>query len=206
MLGPGWAADRWPVDISARGLAALDAEGRPLPGFSWWVPYGEGWEIPAGFEYSGRGPVDWRLWVQVINGTAQCVALTCVGPKSGPVAAGALRKLPLARLVHEAVLLASRPWDEIPKRHILWPSLDEAKRQREAVARQHDRVAGQRAPITDELLQDVANIYRNELAGGRPTAAVAEQLNYSRASAGRLVMKARDRGFLPTTEPRKARA
>ncbi len=206
MLGPAWTPERWPVDPSARGLPSLDTAGQ-LQGYGWWVPFGEGWEIPAGFEYSGSGPFDWAIWIHVVDGKPECVALTGRGTAK-PITADSLRRLPLGRLVQEGVLLASRPWDEIPKRYGLWPNTDAVKRERVKVAKRYARL--KRSPrehgeVSDVLLEDVARIYRENLATGAPTKAVASELNYSRASAGRLVGLARRSGLLPKTEMRKAR-
>ncbi|MGH7747559.1 MAG: hypothetical protein ACREQ5_22790, partial [Candidatus Dormibacteria bacterium] len=50
---------------------------------------------------------------------------------------------------------------------------------------------------TDEKLRQVTDVYRAAVAAGkRPTQAVADQLHYKRAHAGRLVMQARQAGFL----------
>jgi hypothetical protein len=204
-FGPEWSEEKWEVASNARLLPTVGKDGA---GEFWWVPFGEGWEIPAGFEYSGHGPYEWAIWIHVIEGKAECVALRCVSTEGRPITAESLRRLPLGRLVQAGVLIASRPEDEIPKKFVLWPSLEDAKRARAEVAttyRRAKRNPRERASISDDLLRDVARIYRSELAGGRPTASVAEQLHYSRASAGRLVMKARENGFLPLTEPRKAR-
>jgi hypothetical protein len=198
----------WIVPSNARLVDEADETGRVV-GKAWWVPYGEGWEIPVGFEYGGEGPFKWSIWIQIIFGVAECVGIRGWSAGGAPIRAADLRALPIGRLVNEAVLLASRPADEIPRRPILWKSVEEAQKARARVAEAHRRVARnprQRGRVTDELLQEVARVYREELAGGRPTAEVAEQLNYSRPSAGRLVMEARRRGFLPPTEPRRARA
>ena len=141
-----------------------------------------------------------------VDGVAECLAVRTIGY---PVTASALRSVPLGRLVREAVIRASRPASEVPKLQTMWQSVEEAQRQRQPIVEELERQTRNprdRARITDELLARVAQVYRNELAGGRPTAEVAKQLDYSRASAGRLVMEARRRGFLPPTEERKARA
>lgn len=206
-LGPRWVEQRWEVPRNARLLPQVGADDVPLPGLGWWVPYGEGWEIPAGFEYSGSGPFDWAMWIQVWAGAAECVAVKAWRDDGRPVRAAALRRFPIGRLVKVAVLLSSRPADEIPKRYVRWASEEEAKAARRDVAEAHasrTRNPRERQPTSRELLARVAEIYRAEMAGGAPTRAVAEKLNYSRASAGRLVMKARKAGLLPATEQRKA--
>jgi hypothetical protein len=195
----------------ARLIETLDEHGHPLGPFPW-VPYGEGWEIPAEFEYGGTIDAEsgtelgaWSIWVQVVDGVAECVAVRCWSIGGPAIRAAVLRELPLARLVREGVLLVSRPAEEDPKRRINWPDVETALGERENLAATH-RQRARKGAVTDELLQDVARIYREALAGGRPTAEVAERLDYSRASAGRLVMRARRRGLLPATEPRRARA
>lgn len=60
---------------------------------------------------------------------------------------------------------------------------------------------------TPKALQAVAIIYRVAYAAGdNPTNAVAQNLNLSRSTAGRWVMKARAAGYLGETEQRRARA
>jgi hypothetical protein len=173
-----------------------------------WVPFGEGFQIPAGFEYSGSGPFEWAVWIHVVDGIAQPLAVRCWSPAGRPLTAESFRRLPLGRLVREGVLLSSRPREEFPKSYVQWDSIEEAEQKHAEVAKAYTttkRSPRDRGPVTDELLQRVADIYRDELASGAPTRKVAEKLNYSRASAGRLVMEARRRGFLPQTEPRRAR-
>jgi hypothetical protein len=161
----------------------------------------------------GERPFEWWVLVNVIDGKPECVEFRCaVSPehaKQGKtISAEALRRLPLGRLVEEAVLMVARPIEEIPRQARTWKNLDEARAVHAEAAKQYRRA--KRSPhrhvdVTDELLEDVASVYRANLAKGRPTAAVAEELHYSRSRAGSLVMQARQRGFLPPTEPRKAR-
>ena len=204
ILSP-WSRTEWPVPQGAYLVPTLLPEGE---GLSYWLPFGAGWEIPVAFEYYGSGLFDWSIWIHVLDGVAECVDLRCSGADGQPVTATALRQLPIARLVQQGVLLASRPAEEIPRQRVMWKTVEEAQEKRDAVAKHHGRVKRnphQKDQVTDELLEEVATIYRAELAGGRPTARVAETLHYSRSSAGRLVMEARNRGLLPKTDPRKAR-
>ena len=58
--------------------------------------------------------------------------------------------------------------------------------------------------ITDELLERVAAVYRRAIDDGKPPKqAVALAESVSKATAGRYVMKARERGFLGATSPGK---
>jgi hypothetical protein len=173
-----------------------------------WVPFGEGLEIPETFSYHGDGPFKWALLVHVRDGKPECVAITCEADPDGAISAEALRRLPLGRLVEDASLMAARPTDQVPRQASYWKSIEEARAAQTEAAKQYrlaKRSPRRHVPVTDERLAEVAHVYRANVAKGRPTAAVGEQLHYSRASAGRLVMEARRRGFLPPTEPRKAR-
>jgi hypothetical protein len=183
-------------------------------GLSAWVPFGEGLEIPAVFQYEGEGPFgEWYVTVNVIDGKPECVEFNWkVTPEEAKlgrvISAEALRRLPLGRLMEEATLMVARPVGEIPRQLRQWNDMDEARAVQAEAVKQYRRA--KRSPrrhvdVTDELLEDVALVYRENVAKGRPTAAVAEQLNYSRSRAGSLVMQARRRGFLPPTEQRKAR-
>ena len=59
---------------------------------------------------------------------------------------------------------------------------------------------------TDETLRAVARIYRLALLlGDPPTRRVVEALGVPRATAGRWVTRARDRGFLTVQDPRGGR-
>jgi hypothetical protein len=63
------------------------------------------------------------------------------------------------------------------------------------------------ARLPDPFLRQVADVYRDALGAKRPpTKEVMLQLHTSRSNAGRWVAEARGRGFLPKTQPRKARA
>ena len=64
--------------------------------------------------------------------------------------------------------------------------------------------APRRNRITDELLERVAAVYRRAIDDGTPPKqAVALAESVSKATAGRYVMKARERGFLGATSPGK---
>jgi hypothetical protein len=154
------------------------------------VPFGEGLEIPAVFYYEGNQPFgEWYLWVNVIDSVPQCVEFNWkVTPKEAKqgkaISAEDLRRVPLGRLVEDASLMVARPADEIPRQLRNWKNIEEARAVQAEAAKQYRRAKRsprRRAVVTDELLEDVARIYRANLAKGRPTAAVAEQLRYSRA-------------------------
>ncbi len=62
-----------------------------------------------------------------------------------------------------------------------------------------------RRKITDELLREVAALYRDNVDSG-PWSAIAERFKVSRATVGRYVMLARQAGYLPPTTPGQKRA
>lgn len=67
--------------------------------------------------------------------------------------------------------------------------------------------SGRDRRTADEKLRQVADVYRAAMAAGKPpTKAVAEQLHYKRAHAGRLVMQARRASYLGPTVKGKAGA
>lgn len=62
-----------------------------------------------------------------------------------------------------------------------------------------------RGPIPDDELRRVAEIYRQaSIASAAPTNAVRDQMGVSRATAGRWVALARERGFLGAARPNAA--
>jgi hypothetical protein len=99
--------------------------------------------------------------------------------------------------------MASRPVDETPHAYKLWTDLAEVRRARAAVAAQHrKRPDGhRRQALTDEFLAEVSDIYRQHVATGKPSKAVAEHFHYTNASARRVVREARLRGLLGPARP-----
>ena len=75
----------------------------------------------------------------------------------------------------------------------------------EDVADVRARLPHSRWRVTDDRLREVAQLYRvAHERGDHPTQAVADALNFSRAYASRLVMRAREASYLGPTEPGKA--
>jgi hypothetical protein len=184
----------------ARWVETEDGRGGTIP--SPWVPYGPGFEIPLVFTYEGDNPFDWTMLIVVIGGRPRCVQLTCstIDPARTVTPEG-LHRLPLGRLVQEATLMASRPNDEVPHRAIRWRDMKEVRAARAAVVRQHRARARPRRSLTDALLQEVAAVYRENVATGKPSRAVAEHFHYSDASARRVVREARLQGLLGPALP-----
>jgi hypothetical protein len=67
------------------------------------------------------------------------------------------------------------------------------------------RAPRERGRVTDETLQEVARVYREALIARRPpTREVEAVMHRSRSTAGRWVMRARQKGFLGSARPRRA--
>lgn len=95
----------------------------------------------------------------------------------------------------ESVLLGSDE-DGVPPARVYLPGVAEIERSARSVP-----VLGRRNRITDQHLTDVATVYRNADAAGRPpTRAVAEHFQTSHSTAARWVGLARQAGKLPPAE------
>jgi hypothetical protein len=171
------------------------ADGTTAP--SAWVPYGTGFEIPLYFEYEGSGPFKWKLSAVVVEGRARCVRFEC----QGDVSPENLHRFPLGRYLEEATLMASRPEDEIPRKAKAWSSPEQARAARAAVAEQHHKRTATPRRLTDDLLAEVAEVYRQNVSTGKPSKAVAEHFKYTTTSARRVVREARRRGLLGPARP-----
>jgi hypothetical protein len=76
---------------------------------------------------------------------------------------------------------------------------------RTAVADIRRAISGRRRIVTPELLQKVADVYRQHFEKG-PTEAVSRSFGVSHRTAARYVQQARAAGNLPDTDPGKKRA
>lgn len=134
-----------------------------------------------------------------------CVELTCHAEADRPLTTDLLRRVPVQGMVRLAVISAAKQ-----------VSVDRET----GPASRYDinRVAGgKRIKLiefmpdvtsqgpTDEALRAVATIYRLAHAvGDPPTRAVEDELRLSRATAGRWIAKAREKGFLGQTRQGRA--
>jgi hypothetical protein len=165
------------------------------------VPYGtEGLHLPTRYDVEiddPECPILLEIHVAVVDGQPRCAELRC-RPRPGgpPVSSENLRRVPLARYVRESAALYSMRVVVYDAGQVLVsstgtgdePLLARAAQQR---PRQH---------MTDDLLRDVARVYSE--AGTKPTLAVMRRFYLSRPTAGRWVVLARKRGFLPELPPR----
>jgi hypothetical protein len=128
-------------------------------------------------------PYKVEMACRVVDGAAVCVSLCCHGDESVPVNSSGVRSLAVARWMRLGLAMASleRGTDG---------SCDNGAGV--SLATSHSRG---RRPIDDSgRLHRVAEVYN--AASRAPTQAVAGELHYSLAQAGRLVRAARDAGLI----------
>lgn len=135
-----------------------------------------------------------ELEIRTINGRLECVGLVSEQGLRG----ADLRKLPLDTLVRqahvaatfgEAVAIDNDGHFRVASPAPATMTADEYEQRLTSTSR--------RRSITDDFLREVATVYRQAIAEGKPpTKAVASRLHGSPATAGRWVMQARERGFL----------
>jgi hypothetical protein len=132
--------------------------------------------------------------------------------KGPPITGTILRQVPLDRIVREIADVAARQLRRVfdpltgEERAVWMPAVASTEGQH-ALKRAQKRPTGRGAKLRDAELQEAADIYRAAFEhGDHPTEAVRKHFWLSRSSAGRWVAEARRRGFLPPTEPRRAKA
>lgn len=153
--------------------------------------FGAGVVVPERFDAWTEGPesdpYDVSMTVALKGARFVCKSLTVTMRDSGePVTGEGLRLVPVGRLMREAV----------------WTVLEEARGPDPFTVGPEDAADGP----TDAAIRKVATVYQVAYAlGEAPTARVAEVFSLTRATAGRWIRTARDRGYLgETTRGRKA--
>jgi hypothetical protein len=194
-----------PYTLSSRCYIILQVVERPIalttetePG-SAALPVGDKLALPERWTVTvddPRWPVC-RLAIEVGDDLRPaCRTLTCE-PRPGepPVTGETLRRLPVGAFVRESVRAVAwvrpAPAYELnaePGGYAITgsPSALEVERPKRG------------KPVPDATLREVANVYRDaQTLGQAPTQAVAARIAIPRSTAGRWVMQARRRGFLP---------
>lgn len=135
------------------------------------------------------------------HGTYHCVDLSMRLADGGPVTWEVLRKVPLRRLVNEAVEAASSHGASGRSR------FDVVVHETRSVSPE-SRTSPRYIQMTEEHLAGVATVYRQALAeGDRPTRAVQRHYGlHARSTASRWIAEARARGLLGPAQPRRASA
>jgi hypothetical protein len=155
--------------------------------------------LPSEFGDSFDDP-DRGLRIEVdceVEGTTPvCVALSAWRLDGSPLRRADLRDLPLEKYAAEAAEIHS---------FVMPPGTPIGMHVAEIHAPGRDPSFRRRHTVTDNDLRRVAAAYRAALErGDPPTVAVADDFVVSRASGGRLVRRARERGFLGPALKRKA--
>ncbi len=168
------------------------------------VPYGtEGLHLPPRYAVEvddPECPFLVEIHVAVVDGQPRCAELRC-RPRPGgpPVTSEGLRRVALARYLRESTVAYAE--------HLVLDEHGEVMFGRATGTGDESLLAraAQRRPrrqMTDDLLRDVARVYTE--AESKPTVAVMRHFQVSRPTAGRWVMTARERGFLPKVPTKKA--
>lgn len=158
----------------------------------------------------GSLPYDVEFEVDLVDDRLACTELTCRRRPDGPaVTKTGVAALPLSKLQDGAFRKEARSDSGLEidgsRMTVTVTSEDEPPPEAVPYAAFHGRRTRQANKVTDDELRDVAAVYREALKrGDPPTLTVAEQLVYSRATAGRRVQAARKLGYLgPAQERRK---
>jgi hypothetical protein len=142
----------------------------------------------------------------VINGVPQTRAVVISAIKGKrEVRAADLRRIPIEDVLEATAVQIGEQVTASPngtEQRVRRPLLDPWRRGGVAAVRGARRQL--RRKITDDLLRQVAAIYRANVEGGKPVAAVAADLDVEPRTARLYVRRARDRGFLGESIPGKA--
>jgi hypothetical protein len=183
-----------------------------------YVPFGEGFALPSQLSTELVQEAPGLVFeIAVRDGRPRCVAIrsTETGPPITTTLLKSSRLPAIGRLVREAVaeravrLVRTVEGEVIGVLGVSTPDLfstfDERTADIEAALADLE-IGERRWRMTDEHLEEVASVYREAYAKGDPTArAIAERWTTTEQNARRWVSRARGRGFLPPTEPRRAR-
>jgi hypothetical protein len=165
-------------------VTRFHAEVRPTE----FVPFGPTLVLPASYTFTAEGyPIGVSAVVEVDEEGPHLASVTMTQlPGGPPVTTDTVRAVPLAKLLRTSAACA------------VW---EPRQLQGAGELRQKVDASRRRWRMTDDHLRRVADVYRDnprDAAGRRaPVNAVMEQFGTTRPTAGRWVMKARKRGFLP---------
>lgn len=160
-------------------MGTVDHLGRVLPRSFWWYRELDGQQLRIRLEYNGAKYV----------ATATQITGSVEHPDNREN--HALLAKNLERIAAEALdLLVAVPMDfSSPDGQMRQQPVDREMARKAILERQNRR------HIDDELLTEVADVYKN--GGRRPTVSVSEHFRVSPAQASRYVRAARQAGFIP---------
>lgn len=144
-----------------------------------------------------------RLAIEIDErGVATCRSLKL---RADRVSGDLLRRVPLGRLMRNAVGAAMEKFDVLPDGRLVSAPMtyEDVEAFRATYKGQRDPHRGK--PLTDEQLRATAETYRAALKRGvPPTRAVMDEQFLSRSGASRRIALARKKGFLGKARPRRA--
>ena len=168
----------------------------------------EGVEVPCSIELdtSGGADPDMHVRVELRDGSPVLTELSFTSrPGQGQIQQKHLRQTDIGKLVTDLVVSTMRTDAMVPVGEA--PDVT-ALRQSKATARRfvdRQRLPRTRRVMTPEFLQQVAEVYRENI-NGKPTKAVADTFNVQSRMASKYVDAARQRGLLPPTKQGQKKA
>lgn len=131
--------------------------------------------------------------VEVVDGQPRCQRITCTARESGFVSSETLKGLPVTHYLRLAASAAAMRAEPAPGGGIVLEPVgtDDGEVVREGLR----RVGRKRQLITPAFLEQVSDVYRDNIRGA-PTQAVAEHFHTSRQNAGKWIKRARELGVL----------
>jgi hypothetical protein len=174
------------------------------------VPLRGGFAVPRRFVAEGEH-VTLHVEVDPADKAPNVRAIEVRAP-AGEVLTGESLRLPLHRLARRAMLGASRAYEPVepggpPVFRLTGTPPERVQRLYEQEA-QGARQPRRGAPVTDEQLRQVADLYRAAVErGDPPTRTIEDTMHVARSTASRWVARARERGLLgPATHGRAGEA
>lgn len=166
---------------------------------------GDGYVVPSHFTAKSES-LQLELEIEFVDGAPRVRRIELAGEH---ITGETLRRLQIGRLTRQAVagafLSAQRAEVDGQPALIIDQSRTEAAANAYNEYVQDARRPRSGAPLTDDDLQNVADLYRAALADGRPpTQTIANEMHASRATAARWVARARERGLLGAAIPGRA--
>lgn len=164
--------------------------------------------IPRLIEVTCPAGPDWpelQLTIEVVKGIPRCTRAQIKAGEDGEVRSKDLRALQVEDWIEDMIALVARR--VTAETDGIVTSVLEAGEgaARGAIATVREARKGARRTVTDELLAEVARVYRENI-DGNPTEAVKVALGREYRTAARYVQLARAKGLLPETSQGQRKA
>lgn len=176
---------------------------QPIDRPGWILAADEGWAYPSGFwVWTQIDGFNIELRVLIADQGPQVCSMAVGHPRLAlgePITQRVLRKIPIERLIKEGLVQVRRPARVVNAEHHWW-QVEEV----DGIWGGPSVREGRGSRTGHELLARVAKVYGRAVHESRPPVqAVADELQFSRSHAGRLVSQARTAGLLRDTSPGK---